>query len=89
MGRRWWAGPGLYWVGSAGPAQPITVSNTHGPARPGPAHHMAARPMQHGLYMGRPDNYLGRAVDLTVWPRGRLMCSPVLKGACAYVDEIV
>ena len=34
-------------------------------ARPGPAHHMAARPMKRGLYMGRPDNYVGRPVDLT------------------------
>ena len=54
----------------------------------GPVHHMAARPMKHGFYMGRPGNYLGRLVDLTVWPRGRLKCSPVLKSACAYVDEI-
>ena len=29
-----------------------------GPARPGLVHHMAARPMRHGLYMGRPDNYV-------------------------------
>ena len=50
---------------------------------------MAERPMKHGLYVGRPDSYLGRLVDLTVSPTGRLMCFPVLKGACAYVDEIV
>ena len=53
--------------------------------RPGPAHHMAARPMKHGLYMGRPNNYEGWPVDLT----GRPMCCPVLKGACAYVDDVV
>ena len=50
MGRRWWAWPGLGWAGPAGPtrpisfsedgprpAQPITVSNIHGPARRGPS----------------------------------------------------
>ena len=26
---------------------------------------MAARPMKHGLHMGRPDDYVGRPVDLT------------------------
>ena len=38
---------------------------------------MAARPIRHRLYMGRPDNYMGRP-----------MCCPVLKGACAYADVI-
>ena len=62
------------------PAQPITFSKFHGlapliifskvSARPGPAHHMAARPMRHGLYMDRPDNYVGRPVDLTGRPMG-------------------
>ena len=27
MGRRWWAGPGLYWAGPAGQAQPINFSD--------------------------------------------------------------
>jgi len=38
--------------------------------RPGPAHHMAARPMRHGLYMGRPNYYVGRPVGLTGRPKG-------------------
>ena len=46
-------------------------------ARPGPADRMAARPMRHGLYMARPDHYVGRP-----------MCYPVLKSACAYADVI-
>ena len=46
---------------------------------------MKARPMKHGLYMGRPDNYVGQPVDLT----GRPMCCPVPKGACAYADEVI
>ena len=49
---------------------------------------MAARPMKHGLYIGRPDKYFGRPVDLTGRPMGRPMCCPVLKGACAYADVI-
>ena len=53
-------------------------------AGPGPAHHIAASPMRHGLYMGRPDNCVGRPVDLT----GRPMCYPVLIGACACTDVI-
>ena len=57
-------------------------------ARPGPAHHMAARPMRHGLYMGQPDNYVGRPVDLKGRLMGRPMCCPVLKGACAYANVI-
>ena len=43
-----------------GPARPIIFSNVS--ARPGVAHHMAASPMKHGLYMGRPDNYVGRPI---------------------------
>ena len=66
-----------------GPAQPITFSKNHGPG-----HHMAARPMKHGLYIGRPDKYFGRPVDLTGRPLGRPMCCFVLKGACAYADMI-
>ena len=54
----------------------------------GPAHHMAARPMKHGLYMGRPDNYVGRSVDLTGRPVGPLICYPVLLGAYAFADVI-
>ena len=52
-----------------GPARLITYKKNHGPVRPikllilGPGRHMAARPMTHGLYMGRPDNYAGRPVD--------------------------
>ena len=49
---------------------------------------MAARPMKHGLYMDRPDNYVGRPVNLTGPLIGRPMCCPVLKGACAYADVI-
>ena len=74
---RGWAaarpGPSNFQRMGRGPAQPITFSKIHGPARPiifpkvsarpGPAHHMAARPMRHGLYMGRPDNYVRRPVD--------------------------
>ena len=56
-------------------ARPIIFSKVS--ARPGPAHHMAARHMRHGLYVGRPDNIVGRPV-----------CCPVLKGACAYADVI-
>ena len=65
-----------------GPARPIVFPQDSAP--PGPAHHMAARPMKHGLCMGRPDNYMGRPVDLT----GRLMCCTVGKGAYAYADVI-
>ena len=50
-------------------------------ARPGPAHHMVTRPMKHGLYMGRPGNYVGRSVDLTGRPMGRPMCCSVPKRA--------
>ena len=55
-------------------------------SRPGPAHFMAAKPMRHGLYMGWPDNYVGRPVDLTGRPMGRPVCCPVLKGTSAYAD---
>ena len=58
-----------------GPAQPITFSKFHGPARPIIFSEVSAR----------PDNYVGRPVYLT----GRPMCCPVLKGACAYVDDVV
>ena len=44
-------------------ARPIIFSNAS--ARPGPANHAAAMHMRHGLYMGRPDNYVGRPVDLS------------------------
>ena len=46
------------------------------------------RPMRHGLYMGRPENYVGRPVYLTGRSMGRPMCCPVLKGACACADVI-
>ena len=88
---RGWAaarpGPSIFQRMGHGPAQPITFSNVHGPsrpgrsffisisARPGPAHHLAARAMGHGLCMGRHDNYVGRP-----------LCFLVLKGACAYAD---
>ena len=79
----WWAaarpGPSIFQRMGHGPAQPITLEKS----RPGPAHHMAARPMRHGLYMGRPDNFVGRPVDLTGLPMGRPICCSVLKGACA------
>ena len=88
---RGWApaqpGPSIFQRMGRGPAQLITLKKNSGPARPGssffqksrpgPAHHMEARPMRHGLYMGRPDNYVGRP-----------MCCPILKGACAYADVI-
>ena len=45
--------------------------------------------MKHGLYVGRPDSYLGRLVDLTVSPTGRLMCFPVLKRECVGADAFV
>ena len=61
-----------------GPARPIIFSNVS--ARPDPAHHMAPRPMKHGLYMDRPDNYVGRPVDLT----GRPMCCSVPKRECTH-----
>ena len=75
-----------------GLAQLMRFSAYHGPGRPDPAHccfqslgppgparHMAATPMGHGLCMGQPDKYVGRPVDLT----GRPMRCPVLNGACA------
>ena len=79
-----------------GPVQPITFSKNRGPVRPinfskvsgRPGHHMAARPMRHGLYMGWLENSVGRPVDLTGWAMGRPMCFPVLKGACACADVI-
>ena len=46
-----------------------------GSAWPGPSHGSEAH--KHGLYMGQPDNCVGRP-----------MCCPVLKGACAYADVI-
>ena len=53
---RGWAaarpGPSIFQTMGRGPAQPILKH-----LRPGPAHHMAARPMKHGLYMGRPMCY--------------------------------
>ena len=48
-----------------------------GPARPGLVHHMAARPMRHGLYMGRPDNYvhgLAHGPALVLSRTKRCMC---------------
>ena len=59
----WWAaarpGPSNFQRMGRGPAQPITFSKIHGPARPGqrhsqffrpgPANDMAARPIKHGL----------------------------------------
>ena len=78
-----WADAGGPARGWAGPAQLVKFSED-GPrpdpahhifkySRPGPARHMAARPMRHGLYMDWPDNCVGRP-----------MCCPVRKGACAY-----
>ena len=54
----------------------------------GPVHHMAARPMKHGFYMGRPDNYVRRSVDLTGRPTSPLICCPVLTGAYEYADVV-
>ena len=56
----------------------IVIFGDEPAGRPGPAHHMATRPKKHGLYMGRPDNYVGRPV-----------CCPVVKGASAYADVIL
>ena len=66
----------LFKISRPGPARPIIFPKVS--ARSGPAHHMATRPMKHGLYMGRPDNYVGRP-----------MCCPVVKGAGAYADVIL
>ena len=65
-----------------GPAHRISnYIGRHGPSifqncRPGPARPMAfaARPMRHGIHMGRP-------VDLKSRPTGWPMCYPVLKRA--------
>ena len=77
MFRGWaaeWLSPSHFQKIKARPAGPIIFSKAT--ARPGLAHHMATRPMKHGLYMGRPDNYVGRPTRF-----------PVLKGAGAY-DEV-
>ena len=68
------------------PARPIIFSKVS--ARPCPPHHMAARPKRHGLYMGRPVNYIGRPADLTCRPMCWPMCRPVVNGSCAYADVI-
>ena len=81
MGRRWWAGPSIFDMMGRGPAQPINMKKKHGPA-----HHSAARPMRHELYMGRPNNHVDRPVDFTGRLMGQPMCCSVLKGACAYAD---
>ena len=47
-------GPAHHFSKIHGPARPIIFSQVS--PRPGPAHDLAARPMRHGLYMGRPDN---------------------------------
>ena len=65
-----------------GPARSIIFSNVS--ARLGLAHNMTARPMKHGLYMGRPDNYVGRPVDLTAGP----MCCSVTKRACTHYANV-
>ena len=68
ISERGWAAarprPSNFWRMGRGPTQPITFKKIHGrarpiifsnvSARPDPAHHMAARPMRHGLSMGRP-----------------------------------
>ena len=92
-------GSSISYMMGRGPAQPITFSKIHclawpGPSffpksRLGPAQQMVARPMRHGLYMDRPENYVGLSVDLTDRPMGWSMCCPVLEGACAYADVIV
>ena len=58
-----------------GPARPIIFANVS--ARSGPARHMAARPMKHGLYMGRPDNCVGRP-----------MCCSAPKRACTHYPDV-
>ena len=54
-----------------------------GPARPMT---LAARPMKHRLYTGRPAISVGRPVDLTGRATGRTMCCPVLKGGGICAD---
>ena len=58
------AGPAHnYWktfTARFGPARSIFLSSVS--AWPGPTHHMAARPMKHGIYMGRPDKLRGPAL---------------------------
>ena len=71
-----------------GPAQPITFSTGHGPARPGPAHHFfkslgPARPSPSHCSEARETRALyGPARQL----RGpaHVLCST--KGSCAYAD---
>ena len=69
------------------PAQPITVSKTHGPARPGPSHGSETHETQDLLGLARQLRGPGCGFDGPAM--GRLMCCPVLKGACAYADEMV
>ena len=75
ISERGWAAarprPSNFWRMGRGPTQPITFKKIHGrarpiifsnvSARPGLAHDMAARPMKHGLHMGRPDPLRGPA----------------------------
>ena len=58
-----------------------------GPARPGPSHGSKAHETR-TLYMGGPDNYVSRPVDLTGRLMGRPMCFPVPEGACANANVI-
>ena len=88
--RRGPARPGNFSEDGLRPGPAHRISNYIGPARPGPSilqicrpgparpMTFAARPMRHGLHMGRP-------VDLKSRPMGRptgwTMCYPVLKSA--------
>ena len=67
-------------------ARTIIFSNVS--ARPGPAYHVAARPMKHGLYMGRPDNCVGRPVALTGRPMVQPMCCSVPKRSCTHYADV-
>ena len=92
-------GPSNFLRMGRGPGEPITFGEFHGPARPGtallitfsnvsarpgPAHDMVARPMEHGFHMDRAGNYVGGSAALT----GRPMCCSVPKRACTHYADV-
>ena len=96
MGRHWWAGPAHQvfkrWVAARRSASHFKTSRPAHQILPGPDRPvtLAARPMRHGLYTGRPAISMGRPVDLmgraTGWPtcclalsiKGTRLCADVL-----------